>query len=870
MKRAPALELAVRNAACTECRLCADTEPEDICITGQGPSNARVAIVTKFPITDNGRLHREMVDYLTEAGIDHTKVMWLSALKCRTYSMDPNKGDQKACALFLRAEFAHMDFDYVLCLGAEAWFAASGWADITKHRGKLFDVVEGNGFIFPTISPSAVARNPGLRGGFIADLHYFARLIRGEDSEQPPYHTNAGHVTDVYSVDTLRAALSDIQSSWAASYDIETTGGSEHDTEARVVSIAVTVVQGPSMKTAHTYNIPLFHPESPFRRVWQRILTAITKAIRRVPRRIAHNAKYDTKWMQHFTGEEKFTPTFDTITAAALLDENRPKGLKPLGQMLLGAEPWGIDTKDLLNEPLDKVLTYNGLDTWHTLRLYFVLKEQLVAQPRLGRLFKYLMMPLVTELCYVERRGVFVDQNQLQINWNIVKGKLQDIESELDKWLPETNPFIRVRKRDGAVISDGVNWNPSNFLRWFVFEYLGLPVIARGKAKDDGSPGDPSVAESVMMSLEDIAEDGSPGQIVASLLVDRVKWNKYDTSFFEPWSQQIDQNSRMHSTFKPWGTVTGRLSSGKEDAEKITGKAQIRGVNLQQVPRGELTRGVFGAPPGSFFVEFDYSQIELRIAAFLAREMTMLQLYATGQDIHMAMAMRMTGKPASQVTSEERKKAKAVNFGFLYGMGWMKFIMTAWENYGVKVSEEESQAFRKSFFDQFPGLPPWHAKQRRLAHTYGRVETPMGRVRHLPDIYSPDRGVVAEAERQAINSPVQGFASDMCALSMVLLARQFREEGVRAYPIGTVHDAVNWEVHQDDLAYVLPTIKHRMENLPLERMFGVTLDVPIIADCKVGTRWGQAKEVPAELMGIRRGNSTDLMRWLEENAMVSA
>jgi DNA polymerase-1 len=535
-------------------------------------------------------MYREMVDYLNEVGIDHTRVMWLSALKCRTYSMDPTKTDQKACSLYLRAEFAHMDFDYVLCLGSEAWFAASGWADITKNRGKLFDIMEGNGVIFPTISPSAVSRNPGMRGGFVADLHYFARLSRGNHSSQPAHHTNAEHVTDVYSADTLRAMLSDVRTSWGVAYDIESTISAETDPDARVVSISLTITKDGTMDTAHTYNVPLFHPQSPFRSSWIRVLTAIVKALLRVPRRVAHNAKFDTKWMQHFSKIEAFTPTFDTIVAAALLDENRPKGLKPLAQMLLGAEPWGIDTKDLLAEPLDKVLTYNGLDTWHDLRLYFVLKDALIAQPRLAKLFKHLMMPLVTELCYVERRGVFVDRDQLQINWNIVKAKLQDIEDALDQWLPENNPFERYRKRDNAMLSDGVNWNPSNFLRWFVFEYLGLPVIARGKPTEKDPLGAPSLAEAVMMTLAEHHD-------AAKLLLERVTWNKTDTAFFEPWSHQIDENSRMHSVFKPWGTVTGRMSSGKEDAEKITSSKQIRGVNLQQVPRGELTRGIFGAPP---------------------------------------------------------------------------------------------------------------------------------------------------------------------------------------------------------------------------------------------------------------------------------
>lgn len=146
----------------------------------------------------------------------------------------------------------------------------------------------------------------------------------------------------------------------------------------------------------------------------------------------------------------------------------------------------------------------------------------------------------------------------------------------------------------------------------------------------------------------------------------------------------------------------------------------------------------------------------------------------------------------------------------------------------------------------------------------------MGRVRNLPDIYSPDQGVRSEAERQAINSPVQGFASDMCVLSLNMLAKQFRDEGVRAYPIGTVHDALNWEIHGDDLAYALPQIKYRMENLPLEDLFNLTLDVPIVADCKVGTRWGQAKELPEELLGLRSTGTVKLTDWLDENVRMTS
>lgn len=865
MKRNPSLELAVRNAACTACRLHVEAEDDDVCVTGQGPTSARIAVVTKFPVSDKGRTFKELSAYLEEAGIDPESVMWLSALKCRTWNLDPTKTDQKTCATYLRAEFAHANFDWVLCLGAEAWFSASGHADITKNRGKIFNVMEGDGTIFPTISPSAVARNPGLRGGFIADLKYFARLMRGED-DAPDHHTNADRRTTVTSIQDLRATLRAIRTAWALAYDIETPIAEWTDEGAVIATLAITTISGPDMETGHTYEIPLGHPESFLRRAWIAALVRIVKAMMYCPRRVAHNAKFDTKWMQHFSKNELFTPTFDTIIAASVLDENRTKGLKPLAQGELGADPWGIDTKDIMTTPLGEVLEYNGLDTWHTLRLYLLFRDQLMKNFRAGKLFKHLMMPLIKELCYVERRGVFVDQDQLRTNWNIVKSKLEEIETQLEAHVPDDHPF-RKYDRKGNLKSEGINWNASNFARWFLFEHLQLPVVARGKAKDDGTPGDPSMAESVLATLVEMDVPGSP---IAKLFLDRVTWNKYDTAFFGPWSTIIDENSRMHSVFKPWGTVTGRLSSGKEDSEKITSTKQFRGVNLQQVPRGDLTRGVFGAPPGSFFIEGDYSQIELRIAAYLAREKHMLHLYAIGADIHMTMAMRMTGKPAALVTKEERKKAKAVNFGFLYGMGWRKFIQTAWENYGVRVTEDEAVAFRKAFFDEFPMLESWHARQRKLAHTYGRVESPLGRVRHLPDVYSPDRGVASEAERQAINSPVQGFASDMAALALVHMARKWRKLGLHAWPIGTVHDAVNAEIHGKDLVRALPIMRHTMENLPLERLFGVHVDVPIVADLKVGTRWGSAKEIPAELLGLDKTSNMALTEWLNENVRQAA
>lgn len=263
-------------------------------------------------------------------------------------------------------------------------------------------------------------------------------------------------------------------------------------------------------------------------------------------------------------------------------------------------------------------------------------------------------------------------------------------------------------------------------------------------------------------------------------------------------------------------------------------------------PRDPFIRGLFGAPPGWSFVEADFGQIEFRLAVFVSRDANGLRLIRNGVDVHLEMAAKMTGKPRSQVTKDERKAAKPVNFGFLFGMYWKKFMETAKMKYGIDFSEDEAKANRVAFFDMYPGIQRWHNRQKRLVHNHGRVQSPLGRIRHLPDIYSADKMVVMEAERQAINSPVQSMASDMCVLAMILIDDEFIRQGIRGHTLGLVHDAVNFEIHNDDLVRALPIIKDIMEHLPLKKKFGVDMDIPIEADLKVGTHWGDAKEVTTE------------------------
>lgn len=828
--RNPRIELAVRNAACTACKMCTEADGDDVCVTAEGNHQARILVVSKNPLGPRSR--KELHTYLERAGIDVSELAFTGVSKCLVWNMTPNKSDLKACKQYLDAEIEFIKPEWILTMGNEAMQSTIGKSGITKYRGQTFDHPSG-AKVIPTIAPAMVHRNPGLKSGFEADLTYFRRLSHGEELPGDTEPAEIHYVTDKASLKHLVATLSEADE---VSFDIESTSFDEFLPDSAIVSLAVTTVTydaETSQARWGCFAMPLWHPRSPWRSSWERVLNIVLRAMRNVKKRVAHNGKFDCRWLQYFGIPMPIT--FDTMLAAHLLDENRPKGLKPLARTLLGAPPWDIEIKHVKGKPwweshaLDKILRYNALDTWHTMRLYHLLRKDLVAQPRLANIMAKLMVPASNDFVDVESHGVWTDRKKVTDHYAIALQKVQDIEDQLMQYVPEDHGFA------------AVNFNPSNFAKWWLFKYLKLPVLAYGKDKDDGSRGDPSMAEATMLELRD-------KHPVVDLLLERTTWYRYANAFLGPYSEQLDTESRIHSTFKLTGTVTGRLSSGKADQEKVTGTKQIRGVNLQQVPRDAFIRGVFGAPPGSSFVEADYSQVELRVAAFLAQEPTMLHLYATGQDIHMTMAMRMTGKPAHLVTKEERKKAKAVNFGFLYGMGWRKFISTAWSNYQVRVTETEAQAFRQAFFDEFKLLMRWHSKQRQFAHKYGYVVSPIGRVRHLPDIVSSNREVRSEAERQSINSPVQSFASDMALLSLVLVNRKFRKLGLNATPIGAVHDAVNFEIPNAELPLALPIIKDTMENLPLERMFGVDLNIPIIADLKVGTRWGGATEItPAQI-----------------------
>lgn len=279
----------------------------------------------------------------------------------------------------------------------------------------------------------------------------------------------------------------------------------------------------------------------------------------------------------------------------------------------------------------------------------------------------------------------------------------------------------------------------------------------------------------------------------------------------------------MRSSYSFVNTVSGRLASSKP--------------NLQNVPRDSRIKSLFVPEPGYIFVEGDMSQIELRVAAVIANDHAMISALRDGKDLHQLTASLVMGKQEDQVTKEERQKAKAVNFGFLYGQGWMSFKGFAKSQYGVELSDKEAQEWRQRFFKEYYGLALWHKEVEDKVRADKFIESPLGRVRRLhEDMASTYKDRVEHAIRQAVNSPVQGTASD---ITMMILGELYkirnkvssREE---ARLVSTVHDSLMLEVKLDKVEECKQWIDDAIKEVHKKLTW---FSVPLVIDLKVSEKW---------------------------------
>lgn len=789
--------LPVRDAECTRCPL--HREARTVCLLGDGPVPNKIMVIGEAPGAREDDIERPFSGaagayldrMLHQVGLPRNELYITNAVRCRPPdNRTPTKSELKACSSFMQRELEIVQPDFLLLLGNSALQALTGKTGImTKHGMQI--KLPGGRIALPTVHPAAVLRNPGHEGIFRTDLLSFVRLVRGQDSR---LETKTGLVRTSTGLAKLCSMLAQVSTPIA--FDVETGSSDPNEEEGglhpwspngQVHCVSFTWEPGKS------YVVALEHPEAkwdiPIERVYEALNTVLEGK-----KMVGHNIKFDLEWMAK-KGVNLYGH-FDTQKAAHLLDENRPSGLKPLSRSFLGADEYEAGIRFTGYPPLTPLAIYNGKDTDYTLRLYHIFKEQLKKQPRLLRLFLQLTMPATRAFAELEMTGFPVDVERLRERHIEIKRNITELRAKFLSYVPEENRTM-------------FNPNSPKQLGWFFYQYLKLPILQTTPT------GAPSTAESVLLQLR-------RKHPAMDTLMELRKWNKYESTYTRSWLTRVGiaRKPRLYTSYNLSGTVTGRLSS-----------------DMQQVPRDLFIRTIIGSRPGWRFIEADFSQVELRIAAMFSRDPALTKAFVSGGDPHRETAAKILGKPPEEVTKDERKMAKAVNFGFLYGMGWRKFMVYADEKYQTKVTEEEAQAYRKGFFEQYANLPLWHNRQRRLVRELGYVQSPIGRVRHLPTILSTDEEIQAMAEREAINSPVQGFASDLTVLSMTLIHERIDKK--RARLIGNVHDSIMLEAKEDYAEEAAQIVKDTMENLPLQKLFGFKMTVPIEAEVTISQHWGE-------------------------------
>ena len=415
--------------------------------------------------------------------------------------------------------------------------------------------------------------------------------------------------------------------------------------------------------------------------------------------------------------------------------------------------------------------------------------ETLKADSALWNLYQEVELPLSSILREMEQAGVRLDVGMLKQAEVQLDEELQVLEQQIYA-SAETTFNINSPKQVGEVL----------------FDQLKLDAKAK-KSKT----GQYSTSEEVLLALK-------PKHPVVGMILAYRELKKLISTYISALPTYINpETGKIHTTYNQTVTATGRLSSSNP--------------NLQNLPirseRGQLIRQAVIPDEGCMFLSADYSQIELRLMAHFSQDPHLVEAFRSGQDIHAATAAKIFNVPIEEVTKDQRRQAKTANFGIIYGISAFGLAQQ------LDCSRSEAKALIDGYFAAFPGVIDYIERQKELARQQGYAITLFGRKRYLPDILSHNATVRSFAERNAVNSPIQGTAADIIKMAMVTIHRRLKEEGLKAQMIMQVHDELNFNVPLDEVEKVREIVVSEMQNV-------VHLTVPLIADCGVGKNWLEA------------------------------
>lgn len=617
-----------------------------------------------------------------------------------------------------------------------------------------------------------------------------APLPLAEDAATTQVETHYDTVLEQADFDAWLARL---QAADCFAFDTETTSIDAQRAELVGLSFAVAPGQAAYVPLAHSYM------GAPTQLALEPVLAALKPLLEDPAKlKVMQHGKYDLNVLTRY-GITIQGIAFDTMLESYVLDATATRhdmdslALKYLGHSTIRFEDIaGKGAKQLTFDQIaiEQAGPYAAEDADVTLRLHETLWPKLEAVPGLAGVLRDIEMPLVPALARIERNGALVDSALLGVQSRELGEKM-----------------IALEKEAYELAGQEFNLGSPKQLGEILFVKLGLPVVSKTAS------GQPSTAEAV---LQELADQDFP---LPKVLMQYRQMSKLKSTYTDKLPQQINpRTGRIHTSYHQAVTATGRLSSSDP--------------NLQNIPirtaEGRRIRQAFVAPQGYRLLAADYSQIELRIMAHLAQDEGLLHAFQNDLDVHRATAAEVMGVPLEEVSNEDRRRAKAINFGLIYGMSAFGLAKQ------IGVGRAEAQAYIDRYFQRYPGVLAYMERTRAQVVDQGYVETLYGRRLYLPDIHSKNQGLRRAAERAAINAPMQGTAADIIKRAMIAVDAWLQATPeLDARVILQVHDELVLEVREDQVERL------REGLLPLMSGAG-ELDVPLLVESGVGGNWDEA------------------------------
>jgi DNA polymerase-1 len=594
----------------------------------------------------------------------------------------------------------------------------------------------------------------------------------------------------VNTLEGLEELVARLKSAEMISFDTETTSTNQMQAELVGISLAI--------NERDAYYIPVGHITETMEQLPLKVVIDALEDPLTDPRilKAGHNMKYDFVVLARY-GLRVAPLSFDTMIAEWLSDPNsRNLGLKNLAWVRLDYRMTeivqligkGKNQITMAMVPISQAASYAAADAAVVLRLIPQLRAEL-ERSNATRLFTGVEMPLVSVLAEMEMAGIAVDTRFLADMSQELSIRLSAIEAQI--YEAAGKPF---------------NINSPPQLSEVLFNRL---KIAPPDRTTRTSTGFYSTAAGVLDSLRG-------KHPVVDWILEYRELSKLKSTYLDALPAQVNPaTGRVHTSYSQTGSVTGRIASSEPNLQNIPIRTEL----------GRKVRHAFVAAPGHVLLCVDYSQVELRIVAHVSADEAMLSAFRAGQDIHAATAAAIYGVQLEQVNGEQRRHAKAINFGLIYGMS--AFGLTRYS--GLTLAEAED--FVKAYFQQFPGVKSYLDGTRRQAYEKGYVETLLGRRRYFPGLKNQsDRNIRAREEREAINAPIQGTAADIMKIAMLHVPQALAEGGFSARMLLQVHDELVLECAQEELLRVAPVVKNAMEN-------AYKLNIPLITEAGYGLNW---------------------------------